>query len=372
MTTDFATYCSRLDEFLRRASSLSPSEQDPAFASLALDLFRLQYENVPIFRRLCDARGINPATVQRLVDIPCVPTTAFKEFDLTSLPPLERTRVFHSSGTTGHRPSRHFHGGDSLAIYEHSLLGPFRRHVLDGLREPVILLCLTPSPALAPHSSLVHMFETIGRQTGAGIAFLGRIESDGGWGLDLPAAHAAFTAAVSRGQPVVVLGTAFSFVQLIDHPAPGETSLRLPAGSRVMETGGYKGRTRELPKAELHRLITRQLGVPASHIVCEYGMSELSSQAYDRVAGHPLADGGRVFHFPPWARAVVVSPETGEEVRDGETGLIRAFDLANVRSVMAIQTEDLGVRRGDGFELLGRAPAAEPRGCSLMSTGGRP
>ena len=146
-----------------------------------------------------------------------------------------------------------------------------------------------------------------------------------------------------------------------------------------METGGYKGRSRSLPKAELHALITQQLGVSSSHIICEYGMSELSSQAYDHVAG----DGGRVtsdgklsrhmspatrhFHFPPWARVQIISPETGCEVADGETGLIRVFELANVFSVLAIQTEDLGVRRGDGFELLGRAALAEPRGCSLMA-----
>jgi hypothetical protein len=92
-------------------------------------------------------------------------------------------------------------------------------------------------------------------------------------------------------------------------------------------------------------------------------MSELSSQAYDRVAG---GDGG-VFHFPPWARAVVISPETGQEVSEGETGLLRIFDLANVRSVLAVQTGDLAIRRGEGFELLGRAAAVEPRGCSMLA-----
>ena len=79
----------------------------------------------------------------------------------------------------------------------------------------------------------------------------------------------------------------------------------------------------------------------------------------------PRADASRLFRFPPWARVQIISPETGREVAEGETGLIRVFDLANVFSVMAIQTEDLGVRRGDGFELIGRAELAEPRGCSL-------
>src|ERR1019366_974271 len=150
-------------------------------------------------------------------------------------------------------------------------------------------------------------------------------------------------------------------------------------GSRVMETGGYKNRSRALPKTELHALITERLGVPRENIICEYGMSELSSQAYDNGARgfgreavgdtipRPAPKPSRLFRFPPWARGQIISPETGGEVAEGETGLIRIFDLANVFSVAAIQTEDLGVRRGDGFELIGRARLAEPRGCSLMT-----
>ena len=132
-----------------------------------------------------------------------------------------------------------------------------------------------------------------------------------------------------------------------------------------METGGYKGRSRELPKQELHELISSRLGIPASTIICEYGMSELSSQAYDQTADS--ATRPREFQFPPWARVRIVSPETGTEVGVGETGLVQVFDLANAFSVMALQTEDLAISRQEGFELLGRASAAEPRGCSLTS-----
>ena len=153
-----------------------------------------------------------------------------------------------------------------------------------------------------------------------------------------------------------------------------------------METGGYKNRSRTLPKAELHALITEKLGIPAAHILCEYGMSELSSQAYAVTSGEwrvtspdkaaPLsslatchASRPPAFVFPPWARVQIVSPETGREVADGQTGIIRIMDLANVFSVAAVQTEDLGIRRGPGFELIGRAELAEPRGCSLMAAG---
>ena len=134
-----------------------------------------------------------------------------------------------------------------------------------------------------------------------------------------------------------------------------------------METGGYKNRSRLLPKDELHALITERLGVPPSHILCEYGMSELSSQAYSGSKAGGRGERALHFQFPPWARAQILSPETGAEVAEGETGLLRVFDLANVFSAMAIQTEDLAIRRGGGFELLGRAESTEPRGCSLMT-----
>jgi hypothetical protein len=165
---------------------------------------------------------------------------------------------------------------------------------------------------------------------------------------------------------LLLLGTAFSFVHLLDYLVGRGLQVGLPAGSRVMETGGYKNRSRTMPKAELHALITKQLGITPENIIFEYGMSELSSQAYARVRPGRARSGSSVFHFPPWARVQIISPETGSEVADGETGLIRIFDLANVFSVTAIQTEDLAVRRGDGFELIGRAQLAEPRGCSLM------
>jgi hypothetical protein len=225
------------------------------------------------------------------------------------------------------------------------------------------------------------MFETVRREFGAPDAqFFGRAEADGAWHLESDAVLRALREACDTDRPVVLLGTAFSFVHLLDRLAQSEVELKLPATSRAMETGGYKGRSRTLVKADLHALITRRLGIPASHIVSEYGMCELSSQAYDRVTSDEwqvTRDGAmsrhvscvtRHFRFPPWARVQIVSPETGREVAQGETGLIRVYDLANVFSVLAIQTEDLGIRRGDSFELLGRGAQTEPRGCSLMAS----
>jgi len=349
------------------------------FDLLALELFALQFQNNVAYRKICEARGLTPAVVEHWSQIPAAPTSAFKELEFTCIRPEERTAVFHSSGTTEQKPSRHFHSAESLAVYEASLWTWFERNILrsaDGssassgeargraARAPIFL---TPPPVQAPHSSLVHMFETVRRKLGAPESvFVGQIDADGAWALDYDAALAALDSSRATRHPSLMLGTAFSFVHLLDYLVERDLRVELPAGSRVMETGGYKNRSRSMPKAELHALISERLGVLPENIICEYGMSELSSQAYDKEVRSQKSEVRR-FQFPLWARAQIISPETGREVADGEIGLIRVFDLANVFSVAAIQTEDLGIRRGDGFELIGRAQLAEPRGCSLMS-----
>lgn len=342
------------------------------------------------------------SNVRSWTEIPACPTSAFKDLELSCLPVDARTTIFHSSGTTQQRPSRHFHNSESLRIYEESLLAGFSQ-TLD-ISNRYTIISLTPRRDFAPNSSLVHMFETFRERFGSDEStFLGLIANDGGWTLNGELAHNTLQVAAESGKPLLILGTAFLYVHLLDFFNELDACLKLPPGSHVLETGGYKGRSRSVPKNELHQLLCARLGISPPNIICEYGMSELSSQAYDqRMLRQPLIENPkgippqnqgltslraypgsetsmahnpervapsatRILHFPPWARVQIISPETGHEVNEGETGLIRIYDLANVFSVMAIQTEDLGVRRGNGFELIGRTELAEPRGCSLMA-----
>ena len=392
LIASFDEFVAQLRAFMTRtqAQPVPLAELDAEFNRLAAALFALQRDAVPIYGEFCRKRKIS--TVSDWREIPALPTSAFKEYEVTSLPPAERAHVFHSSGTTGHRPSRHFHNAQSLAVYEESLRPWFRRHFLgpeskilnlqssarsadstcsvaspaqsENPQSPIPnpqLLILTPPPFAAPHSSLAYMFDRIRGEFNSAL-FTGRVDGEGAWTLDLEQTAAALEEALSARQPVALLGTALSFVHLLDHCRAGQTRYRLAAGSRALETGGYKGRGRATPKGELRQMMTRWLGIPESHILGEYGMSELSSQAYDRI----LPETAVGFRFPPWARARIISPETGREAGEGETGMVQVFDLANVRSVLAVQTEDLAVRRGEGFELTGRAAGAAARGCSLL------
>lgn len=360
MNQQLVSFAARLREWMGHAGAGPDGIRQ--FPELALELFALQFASNPAYRRICEARQSTPQTVEHWTQIPAVPAGAFKELELSSIPSPERTAVFHSSGTTDQKPSRHFHCAESLALYETSLWEWFQRHFEPGRQ----FLFLTPDPKAAPHSSLAHMMATVQRKAGG--KFLGTLGADGGWTMDFEAVVEELKCVCRQGRPATVLGTAFSYVHLVDWLAQKELQCELPRGSQIMETGGYKSRSRVLPKSELHALITRYLGPVGDDIICEYGMSELSSQAYDNGSQPPpSAPPPRIFRFPPWARAQIISPETGREVSDGGTGLIRIFDLANTFSVAAIQTDDLGIRRGDGFEWLGRAQLAETRGCSLTS-----
>lgn len=336
---------------------------DVEFDSLALALFCHQFALNQPYRSYCQSLGLDPRNVAHWTQIPAVPTTAFKNARLTTLSARQRTTVFHSSGTTAHHHSRHFHSAATLELYEAALWPMFQRAMgIPPVLSPAInrqdscpaLIILTPTPAEAPYSSLVHMMETVRRKLGAPCSAYASaaVLEDG------PALVVSVQSKIKKKNQeskILLLGTAFAFVRLLD----AVRSLPLPSGSRVMETGGYKGRSREVPREELHNLISSKLGVPRANIVSEYGMCELSSQFY-------APSQSAIFHGPPWTRIQVIDPETSREAREGERGLIRIVDLANRASVIAIQTEDVGVKRGNGFELIGRAQQAEARGCSLM------
>jgi hypothetical protein len=368
MRNDFSTCVLELKSFFSE-SLAAPGPQVPgAFARLALELFRLQYQFNRPYQALCDARGRGPDVVANWTEIPAVPTSAFKELALTCLEESDRVSWFESSGTTQTARSRTHHSAASLDLYQQSLLPWFRHHLVpetlsteSRVFPAMNFLSLTPSRQAAPHSSLVHMLDTVSRQPWIGqVTFAGWVERSG-WTVDLATCQSALASSLTAARPVLVAGTAFSFVHLMD--ALGSERYPLPAGSRVLETGGYKGRSRSMKKAELHAAISNTLGVPPEFIVTEYGMTELGSQAYDQTAGRA---GRRMLRFPPWAQIRVVSPETGREVPRDEAGLVQVVDLANAFSVVAVETEDIAIRRDEGIELIGRGTLAEPRGCSLQ------
>jgi hypothetical protein len=353
-----ASLDARVLDWMREAE---PAHDEVRFEALALDLFRFQFEHCPPYGRFCARRGRTPSSVRSWREIPAVPTGAFKEVALRSFPAERAVRVFRTSGTSTDRPGTLWL--DTLALYEASLGYGFERFVLPewhGREGRLRVLVLQASPDEAPHSSLSHMF-------GAVLARRGDDQSGflvGAGVLDRREALHALEAAAAEGAALALCGTAFAFVHLLDALRKEGRSLALPAATRVMETGGFKGRARERPREALYAEIEERLGVPPGRIVNQYGMTELGSQFYDTVLALP---GPRRKHGPPWARVRIVDPLRGEPCGPGEVGAIEIVDLANTGSVAAIQTADLGRTVSDGFDVLGRAPDAEARGCSIAA-----
>jgi hypothetical protein len=347
-----------------RRDSTGESACDAAgFEQFALRVCAYQLATNPPYARFAAAHGFTPARLPRtLLEIPAVPAAAFKDATLATFDVGRAALEFHTSGTSGAAPGRHFF--ERAALYDAALLAAFDRFMLaDGVR--LRYLNLVPNPRYRPHSSLGYMMGQVSVLRGDGRAgwFLNDDPAAGEQlSLDADAFVRALAAACSEDRPVCIATTAFAAVALVDALGERGLSFRAPQGSRVMETGGFKGRSRIVERDELYARLSALLGIPEERIVAEYGMTELASQYYD--APDSRGPAPRVKVAPPWLRTLVVD-ERGRELAPGETGFLRHIDLANRSSVCAIETEDRGYALDGGIVLLGRDSDAPPRGCSL-------
>lgn len=353
---------------------MSPEE----FESLAQEVFRHQVEANPAYGAYCRSLGRVPGTVLSWREVPQVPATAFKRLDLYSgLPAPDRPgpagsgvpdaappeAVFETSGTRQGAERRGRHPIASLDLYRRASSTWFGVNLVPE-DEPLTVLALLPSPTAAPSSSLSRMAGFVMERWGRpGSRFLSSPDA----GVDCTGVGDALAAAEDEGRPLLLLGTAFAWVHWLEWAEARGQRFHLPPGTRLMETGGFKGRAREVPRRVLYQRLEEALGVPAGRMVNEYGMTELMSQMYEPVLGDDAGvEGERAHRAPPWLGIQVLHPETLEPRSGGEVGVLAFMDLANVGSVSAVLTEDLGRLDRDGrLRLQGRAPGAEPRGCSL-------
>ncbi len=352
-----------------KASGESLRDTSEELERLALRAFTFQYERIEPLRRLCDRRGCTPASVAHWSEIPAVPTSAFKSFVLCAATARE---CFRSSGTTQGSETRSVHYHPYPDLYRATIDATFRDACLPGA-APLAILSLIPSRTQLPDSSLSFMADHILENHAREPRCLAITEH----GVDLDRALDWLEGRAAASAPGLILTTAFALAELIEALEVRDIRAQLPRGSVIFETGGFKGRRRELERTELLAGVESRLGVPPGFVVREYGMTELTGQAYTRVlqGGDPDC-----FYLPPWMRFRVLDPARMNEVEPGELGLLALFDLSNVGSALSVLTEDLArqivepsrpgrsARNGraeSGFVLEGRAAGAELRGCSL-------
>lgn len=329
------------------------------FEIRALGVFRHQFANCSTYRTFCEHRGITPDNVEGWEQVPAVPATAFKSFDFVSGARGSDHALFRTSGTTRGARKLGRHHVPRLSLYRASLLSPFETALLQDASAPMRFLSLVPNPSEAPHSSLSYMVGAAAEHLAAQTHWLVDAEGE----LDVFGLVSILELVRGRDEPVLLLGTALAFVHVLERP---DVDLGfLPEGSRIMETGGFKGASRAVSREELYRHIGKVTAIPAERIVNEYGMTELLSQLYEPVLSEGIVAAG-VHVLPPWLRVRALDPTTLRRLPEGEDGILAFFDLANLGSVSHVLTEDVGSVVDGRLRLRGRVTSAEPRGCSRV------
>ena len=324
----------KANELAEKVFSVS---NEKAFQQIALEIFHFQYAYNPVYRDYSELVGKTPSTVSSLPEIPFLPIRFFKSHEIKTGDFVPEV-IFKSSGTTGLNSSRHF--VKDLSIYERSFLDGFTRFY--GQPGQYCILGLLPSYLEQGASSLVYMVDTLINKSGHPLSAFYLYEHG----------KLAETLAEleSNRQPALLFGVTYALLDFAEkHGFPLQNTV-------LVETGGMKGRKKELSKPALYEALRSAFSVTAVH--SEYGMTELLSQAY--------AING-AYHCPPWMKAIL-RDETDPFSAGLSSGAINVIDLANLYSCSFIATEDLGKQHPDGsFEVLGRMDNTDVRGCSQLA-----
>lgn len=313
------------------------SEED--FSKVALQVFKHQFKNNRVYRSFCDLLYKHPSDIKTIEDIPFLPIQFFKiRKVISSLDKVDE--IFTSSGTTGSITSKHF--VTDIGLYQESYLKGFA-HFYGNIEEYVVL-ALLPNYLERKGSSLVFMVDDLIQKT--------KNEESGFYLNNLDELAQKLITLDKRGQKILLIGVSFALLDLIE-----KYQFQLK-NTIVMETGGMKGRRKELIRAELHQILSNGFGV--SQIHSEYGMTELLSQGYSK--------GNGIFETPPWMKILTRDTEDALTIqKTGKTGGINVIDLANYNSCSFIATQDLGkVHKNNTFEIIGRFDNSDIRGCNLM------
>lgn len=320
-----------------RLFSISNTED---FSALALDVFRFQYENVSVYRQFCQALDCQVENISTVEDIPFLPIQFFKTQKIIS-ENSEVEEIFTSSGTSGSVQSQHF--VHSLKIYEDTFRKAF--HQFYGNIQGYVVLALLPSYLERKGSSLIYMANAFIEES--------RHPESGFYLNDYDGLSKKLSQLDKNGKKILLIGVSFALLDLVERE-----SFKLK-NTIVMETGGMKGRRKEMIREELHDHLKNGFGVEKIH--SEYGMTELLSQGYSK--------GDGIFHCPSTMQVFMREPEEALHILPpGKTGGLNIVDLANLHSCAFIATQDLGRKNKDGtFEVLGRFDQSDIRGCNLMA-----
>lgn len=311
-----------------------------SFQALTLEMFKYQSEKNPVYNDFVKKLDKNAGTISALSDIPFLPVTFFKNYKIIT-GNFPAVRVFESSGTSGTSASKHYIVDTEL--YEKSLLKTFT--LFYGNPAEYFIAALLPSYIERGNSSLVYMIDILIKKSSYTLS--------GFFNNNVEELISRIDKARSQNRKILLIGVSFALLDLAEKYYPDLSD------AIIMETGGMKGRRKEVTREELHSILKKGLNVKSIH--SEYGMTELLSQAYSKENG--------IFYSPPWMKILIRDPQDPLSIisEPGITGGINIIDLANVHSCSFLATDDLGRLYEDGsFEVLGRFDNSDIRGCNLL------
>ena len=314
------------------------STRDIGFEARALEVFQFQLKNNAVYGAFVKALGTDTSRVTALAQIPFLPVRFFKSMEVKT-GEFEPEAVFESSGTTGMISSRHM--VKDLSLYRESFTRGFE--LFYGSASEYCIIGLLPSYLERENSSLVLMADDLIRQSGH--------PQSGFYLNEFDKLAALLRELESREQKTLLIGVSFALLDFAEqYPIPLKHTI-------IMETGGMKGRRKEMIRQELHAILQQSFSLSAIH--SEYGMTELLSQAYSKGEG--------IYHCPPWMKVLLRDDEDPLRVITSGSGVVNVIDLANIHSCSFIATDDAGKVYSDGsFEILGRVDGSDMRGCSLL------
>jgi phenylacetate-coenzyme A ligase PaaK-like adenylate-forming protein len=308
------------------------------FERIAIQVFKLQYKNVAVYKRFCSLLNVIPAEVEKTEQIPFLPIQFFKTHNIIA-EGYSAEKIFTSSGTTGSTVSKHL--VTDIGLYEKSFLNAFENQY--GAPSEYAILALLPSYLEREGSSLIYMVESLIEKSNN--------PNSGFYLYETDALIEKLDFLEKNNQKSILIGVSYALLDLIE-----KKKFQLK-NTIVMETGGMKGKRKEMIKEELHSILRQGFGLKKIH--SEYGMTELLSQAY--------STGDETFSCPPWMKILTRDPEDALSYTTGKTGGINVIDLANLYSCSFIATQDLGKTFENGtFKIMGRFDNSDVRGCNLM------
>jgi phenylacetate-coenzyme A ligase PaaK-like adenylate-forming protein len=326
-----------IDQKFQNIDKIFSISSDVEFESIAIEVFKFQYKHNNVYQQYCNYLNTDIDKVIEIKDIPFLPISFFKTHTVVCGDVENSDKEFSSSGTTGMITSSHY--VKDISIYEQSFIKGFEHFY--GTIEDYIVLGLLPSYLERDGSSLIYMVDKLIELSN---------NSDSGFFLDDYDALLKIIKENKSDKKIILLGVSYALLDLVEKYNPDLSSCI------IMETGGMKGKRKEIPKTELHAILKRGLNVNEIH--SEYGMTELLSQAYALKNGE--------FELPMWMKVLTREYNDPFSYTNKKSGGLNVIDLANVYSCSFIASQDLGKVYNDHFEVLGRFDNSDIRGCNLL------